>query len=254
MQISDTTNRTGVVQLIEDLTGTQSSTTSSYTLETKIRDINNTFANYNMIAQRSAGSWESDDTNQTDYPIITTDLEANRQDYSFTVDQQGNQILDIYRVEMADPSGIFFQLMPLDEVNMNGVSLTEFMKTPGTSMFYRKTANGIFLYAPTNYNYTNGLKIYYARTPKYFTVTGGVVDNPTVKPGIPDMFHEYLALRPAYFYALAKGLPQATALGNQVLEFEGSERLGITGKIGDYYANRSRDVKTAIKTVYRSSR
>lgn len=249
MVFSNTTDRTGLVELLEDLTTTQSSTTSSYPLKTKTRDINNAFANYNMIAQRSAGSWESDDTNQTDYPIITTNLVSGQQDYSFTIDQQGNQILDIYRVEVANNSGIFSQVMPLDEVNMNGISLTEFMKTAGQVTFYRKTANGIFLYAPTNYNYANGLKIYYARTPTYFLST-----DTTKKPGIPDMFHEYLALRPAYFYALQKGLPQAAALGNQVLEYEGSERLGITGKIGDYYANRSKDVKTAIRTVYRSSR
>lgn len=249
MPFSNTADRTGIVELVEDLTGTRSSTTSSYPLKTKTRDINNTFANFNMIAQRSAGSWESDDTNQTDYPIITTNLVSGQQDYSFILDQQGNQILDIYRVEIANASGIFSQVIPLDEVDMNGVSLTEFMKTSGTTIFYRKTANGIFLYAPTSYNYTNGLKIYYARTPTYFLST-----DTTKKPGIPDMFHEYLALRPAYFYALAKGLPQATALGNQVLEFEGSDRLGIVGKIGDYYANRSRDLKTRIRTIYRSSR
>ena len=249
MVFSNTTDRTGLVELLEDLTTTQSSTTSSYPLKTKTRDINNAFANYNMIAQRSAGSWESDDTNQTDYPIITTNLVSGQQDYSFTIDQQGNQILDIYRVEVANNSGIFSQVMPLDEVNMNGISLTEFMKTAGQVTFYRKTANGIFLYAPTNYNYANGLKIYYARTPTYFLST-----DTTKKPGIPDMFHEYLALRPAYFYALQKGLSQATALGNQLIEYEGSDRLGITGKIGDYYANRSKDIKTAIRTVYRSSR
>lgn len=249
MQFSDTVNRTGIIELIEDLTGTQSATTSSYTLATKTRDVNNAFSNYNMVAQRSAGSWESDDTNQTDYPIITTNLVSGQQDYSFTVDQQGNQILDIYRVEIAGPSGIFSQVIPLDELDMNGTSLTEFMKTSGTVMFYKKTANGIFLYAPTSYNYTNGLKIYYARTPTYF-----LTSDTTKKPGIPDMFHEYLALRPAYFYALAKGLPQAQALGNQVIELEGSDRLGITGKIGDYYANRSRDMKTAIRTIYRRPR
>jgi hypothetical protein len=249
MQFSDTTNRTGIIELIEDLTTTKSATTSSYPLATKTRDVNNAFANFNMLAQRSAGSWESDDTNQTDYPIITTNLVSGQQDYSFVLDQQGNQILDIYRVEIANASGIFSQVVPLDEVDMNGVSLTEFMKTSGTTIFYRKTANGIFLYAPTSYNYTNGLKIYYARTPTYFLST-----DTTKKPGIPDMFHEYLALRPAYFYALSKGLPQAAALGNQVIEYEGNDRLGVTGKIGDYYANRSRDLKTAIRTIYRPSR
>lgn len=249
MPFSNSTDRTGIIELIEDLTNTQSSTTSSYPLKSKTRDVNNSFSNFNMIAQRSSGSWESDDTNQTDYPIITTNLVSGQQDYSFTVDQQGNQILDIYRVELANAAGIFSQLVPLDEVDMSGVSLTEFMKTAGTSIFYRKTANGIFLYAPTSYSLANGLKIYYARTPTYFLST-----DTTKKPGIPDMFHEYLALRPAYFYAMAKGLPQVAVLGNQVLEYEGSDRLGITGKIGDYYANRSRDLKTAIGLIRRSSR
>lgn len=241
MVFSNTTDRTGIVELLEDLTNTQSSSTSSYPLKTKTRDINNAFANYNMIAQKSSGAWEADDTNQVDYPIITTNLVAGQQDYSFTVDEQGNQILDIYRVELANQDGIFSQLIPLDEVDMKGVSLTEFMKTQGTAIFYRKTANGIFLYAPTSYNYTNGLKIYYARTPTYFLST-----DTTKKPGIPDMFHEYLAMRPAYFYALKTGQPTAQAYGNEMLALE--------DRIGDYYANRSRDTKTQVRTVYRSSR
>lgn len=241
MQFSDTTNRTGIVELLEDLTNTQSATDSSYPLATKTRDINNAFANYNMIAQKSSGGWESDDTNQVDYPVITTNLVSGQQDYSFTTDEQGNQILDIYRVEIADATGIFTHVLPLDENELRGTSLTEFMKTSGTTIFYRKTANGIFLYAPTSYNYSNGLKIYYARTPTYFTSS-----DTTKKPGIPDMFHEYLAMRPAYFYALKTGQATAQAYGN--------EMLAIEDRIGDYYSNRSRDVKTAIKTISRSSR
>ena len=249
MQFSDPTNRTGIVELLEDLTDTQSSTTASYPIAVKTRDINNALANYSMIAQRSSGSWESDDTNQVDYPIATLNVTSGTQNYSFTIDEQGNQILDIYRVELADANGIFRQLIPLEELNMNGVSLTEFMKTSGTAIYYKKTANGIFLYAPTNYNYTAGLKIYYSRTPTYFLST-----DTTKRAGIPDMFHEYLALRPAYFYWLPKDSQRASLYANEITKFEGNERLGISGLIGEYFANRSRDTKTALKTIHRTSR
>jgi len=168
MQFSKPSDRTGLIELLEDYTNTQSSTSSSYPIATKTRDINNAFANYNMFAERSSGGWGSDDTNQTDFPIITTNLVSGQQTYTFVLDEQGNQILDIYRIEIADANGIFRELTPLDEINTKGLSLTEFMKTPGASVYYKKLANGIFLYAPTNYNYTNGLKIYYSRTPTYF--------------------------------------------------------------------------------------
>lgn len=240
MQFSDTTNRTGIIELIEDNTGTQSSTTSSYTLKTKTRDVNNAYANYFLIGGQTDGRWQLDDTNHTKYPIITTALTANQQDYTFTVDEQSNQILDIYRVEILDPTGHGVELTPIDQFDIQGQALTEFMRDAATPLFYDKTANGIILYPKPNYTNSTGLKIYYNRTPDYFVST-----DTTKKPGIPDMFHEYLALRPSYQYCLRKGLPQTASLRNDMLAVEEAIKL--------YYSNRSKDEVKEMSAAPRNS-
>jgi len=244
MQLSDITNRTGILELIEDLTGTQSATTSSYTRTTKIRDVNNAYANYFLIGAMTEGRWQLDDTNHTKYPIITTALTANQQDYSFTVDEQNNQILDIYRVEIVDPNGLAIELSPIDQFDIKGQALTEFMKDEATPIYYDKTANGIILYPAPNYTNSAGLKIYYNRTPSYFTVSSTVASD-TTKPGIPDVFHEYLALRPSYQYCLRKGLPQTANLKQDMLLMEES--------IKSYYMSRSKDEVKRMSPLRRSS-
>ena len=240
MQFSDTTNRTGIIELIEDNTGTQSSTTSSYTLKTKTRDVNNAYANYFLIGGQTDGRWQLDDTNHTKYPIITTALTANQQDYTFTVDEQSNQILDIYRVEILDSTGHGVELTPIDQFDIQGQALTEFMRDAATPLFYDKTANGIILYPKPNYTNSAGLKIYYNRTPDYFVST-----DTTKKPGIPDMFHEYLALRPSYQYCLRKGLPQTDSLRNDMVAMEDAIKL--------YYSNRSKDEVKEMSAAPRNS-
>jgi len=241
MVFSNTTDRTGIIELIEDLTGTQSSTSSSYPLKSKTRDINNAFANFMMIARKSSGTWIADDTNQTDYPIASTDLVSGQQDYSFNTDTNGNQIQDIYRVEALDSSGNAYELKPIDMSDVKNQAMTEFMDTPGIPVYYDKTANGVFLYPAPSYNSTSGLTIYFDRTPSYFVST-----DTTKKPGIPDQFHEYLALRPSYLYCLQKSLSMARDYGNQMLSME--------NLIGDYYANRMKDEPPRISMVYRNSR
>ncbi len=236
IQLSDTTYRNGLIQMIEDRTGALSSTTSSYPTGAKIRDINSAFAKFMAMAVRYSGRWQVDDTNQTDYPITMVNLLSGQQDYAFTTDGStpANQILDIHRIECKDASGNWRLLTPIDEADVD-IAMTVFESTAGTPEYYDKTSNAVFLYPEPNYNSTNGLKFYYSRTPVYFTVTD-VTDTPTKKAGIPDMFHEYLVLRPSYLYCLSKGLPQATALGEQVKEMEMD--------IKEYFSTRQRDERS----------
>jgi hypothetical protein len=236
---------TEILAQIQELTNTQNTTTSSYTTVSKTRDINSALNKVQLIRIQNEGKWQVDDTNQTDYPIITGSMVANQQDYSFTTDADGNQILDIYRVEIKDSTGtVNLQLQPIDQSELTGVALTEFMKTSGTPQYYDKTSNGVFLYPAPSYNSTNGIKFYVNRSPYYFTA--GDVATGTKKAGIPWSYHEYLAIRPSYFYCLQKGLPQTTALGNEMLRFE--------EMIAEDTAKRAKDEPQRIKTVYRSSR
>lgn len=241
MPFSDTTNRYGIVELLSDITDTGSASATSYPLKTKTRDINLAYARYFMIAIAAEGRWQVDDTNQTDYPIITTNLVSNQQDYTFTVDGSStpNQILDIYRVENTDPNGLMYLLKPIDMYDIAGIALSEFQKTAGIPQYYDKTANGLVLYPKSNYSATNGLKIYFNRTPSYFVST-----DTTKKPGIPDIFHEYLAISPGYQYALRKSLANKNDLKDDMLRLEEDIRA--------YYSRRSQDEEPQMIAMRRS--
>lgn len=235
LYFSDVTNRTGIIQLIEDRTNTVTTTTSSYSLTMKTRDVNLAFAKFMSIAVDSAGRWQVDDTNQEDFPEIYTDLISGQEYYSFTQDGSTptNQILDIHRVELRLADGTWKLLRPID---MKDVDVAiEALASSGVPEFYDKTSNALFLYPTPNYNMRlveegyRGLKFYYSRTPHYFEST-----DTNNQAGIPDMFHEYLVLRPSYLYCLSKGL---TEKANHYK----AEMLEMEEMIKRYYGSRQRD-------------
>lgn len=226
---SNSADRTGLVELLEDMTNTQSASSSSYPLKTKTRDINNAYAKFMLLAIQAEGRWQVDDTNQTDYPMITFDIISGQQDYTFTVDGSStpNQIWHIQRIEIKDSNGVWITLDTYDQTDETS-SMTQRAILSGTPQRYDKLANGIWLDLKPNYNSTGGIKIWFARSPVYFVSTD------TIKqPGVPDMFHEYFAIRPAYFYSLAKGLSRAKEYKLEMLEFE--------QMIEQYYGQREKD-------------
>lgn len=239
---------TEILDLIQRNTNTQNSTTSSYPIAAKTVDVNNTLNYYMMLANQYAGNWRPvDDTNQVDYPVVFADLVSGQQDYVFTVDEQGNQILDVYKVRLLQPDGVTWKtLTPVDMSDTLTDSTTLNLTSSGTPDKFYITANGIFLVVPPNYSWRigtegkSGLEIYTNRTPTYFT-TGDT----TKKAGIPWVHHEYLALRPSYLYCLQKGLPQASDYRVQLYGQDGQG--GMEGMIKKYYANRNRYEKREMK-------
>jgi hypothetical protein len=240
MVYSDTTNRTGIVQLLEDLTSTQSATGSSYPLATKTRDINLAFAEYMMMVVQASGTWQMDDSNHTKYPNAKFNLVSGQQDYSFTEDEQGNKIQDIYRVECKDPNGIWQLLTPYNEMDEE-TSLSQQETESGTPTRYYKTANGIFLDRTPNYNSTLGIRMYFTRTPDYF-----LSSDTTKEAGIPDSHHRYLALKPAYWYWLPKDSQRASLY---LAELNKLETL-----MKDYVAQRNKDERNVLKPKYESNK
>lgn len=232
---------TEILGLIQRNTNTQNTTTSSYPIADKTTDVNNALNKFMLLSIGASGKWQVDDSNQTDYPIVIGNLVSGQQDYTFDVDYAGNQIMDIYRIEILDNTGTARLLTPVDQSEIKNTALTEFMNGGGIPQYYDKTANGIFLYPAPNYNSTGGLKIYTSRTSTYFTVS-----DTTKKAGIPWAFHEYLAVRPSYYYCLQKGLPQTANLYKEMIDFE--------DKIENFYSLRSRDEKQQVRTIYRSPR
>lgn len=239
LQFSDTTNKAGIVQLIDDLA---QSDTNTYPLAEKTRDINLALDRVFALIFQSGGTWQFDDSNHTDYPIITTDLVSGQRDYSFTSDETGNLILDVQRVLIKDSNGIFAQIYPVDvSSNQAPISFVDGLNQVGTPSTYDKNANGIFLDPIPDYNSTNGLKIYISREGSYFATT-----DTTKKAGFAGLFHEYLALRPAYYYALRKGKNNADVLKRDMLEMENA--------IQQYYKVREKDVQKIIRPIRHNSR
>ena len=232
LQFSDTNNNAGIVQLIDSNIKTNR---VSYSLKDITRDVNLALDYIYATIFDCGGTWQFDDSNHTDYPIITTSLASGTRDYPFVLDEQGNFILDIYRVMVKDQAGIYHEIYPVDmqsETDMQ--SFYNGINTTGVPTRYDKTANGILLDVIPSYNSSEGLKVFINRSGSYFSST-----DTTKKPGFSALFHEYLALRPSYQYAFRNSLKNAGAIQNEMLLME--------EKIKKHYGKRERDIKRQLK-------
>lgn len=229
---SDTTTKAGIVQLID---ANCKSNNVSYPIAEKTRDVNIAVDEVFGMIFRVGGTWQFDDANHTDYPTITTNIASGVRDYPFTSDENGNLILDIYRVQVADSTGLFYDLEPQDVSGGNASSnYTDGSNTTGLPNSYDKLANAIFLDPIPNYNRSNGLKVYINREGSYFTSS-----DTTKKAGFAGLFHEYLALRPSYYFAVRNSLPNVNKLK------EAMEEMKVS--IMDYYKAREKDVQKVLQ-------
>lgn len=237
LNFSDTSAYRGIVQIYEKEISKDVGFISNNIdrLKALTADVNLAFDDLVAIAIQANGTWQLDDSNQTDYPIITTNIVSGQRDYSFVLDGTSNLILDIYKVyAKVSSSGEFKELTPVDvqsDDNMKG--FYDGNNTAGTPSRYDKTANGIFLDSIPNYNSTGGLKLYINREPSYFVYT-----DTSKKAGIPGILHKYLALKPALDYARRNTLASLPRLEIEVAKFEGVN--GVGGLIREYFGRRTK--------------
>lgn len=181
-----------------------------------INEALNTVVNLIMTAD---GRWQFDDTNNTDFPIATTNLVttlgSEQQDYAFDI-----TMLRILRIEVLDNTGAWRKMSPLDQSDVYDTSLTDLLKTPGLPVYYDKQGNSIFLYPKplaTSVTSTAGLKVWFQRPPSYFTTA-----DTTKVPGFNSMYHRLVALIASRDYAMFKQLSVAPALSEKVAQDEDS--------------------------------
>ena len=222
-----------ILDLIDD---NCKSNSTSYPVADKTRDINLALDEVFSTIFEVGGTWQFDDSNHTDYAIITTNLVSGQRDYPFTTDEQGNLVLEVLKVFVADEQGNFREVTPVD-VPAGSAPSNHYdgLNTGGQPNTYDKLGNGILLDPIPNYNRTKGLKVYISREGSYFTTA-----DTTKKAGFAGIFHEYLALRPSYQYARTNRLDNKNDLKIDMMEMKNAIR--------EYYKAREKDVVKTLKT------
>jgi hypothetical protein len=255
---NDTENLTGLVQMYEEELGLDAGVVSGNTTKLKrfASNMRSAFDTYTSIAIRSAGNQQYDDTNHDDMPFIEADLVSGQRIYQFLQDETNNFILDIFKVMIKTPAGIYVQISPVDQ--QTDPATTNFWDESGptgTATKYDKTGNTISLDLIPNYSWRQanegerGLKLFINREASYLPYTAT-----TEKPGVPGIHHDYFYLKPAYNEARRKSLAALPRLEGEMLKWEGNEEQGIRGKIATYFSERPRDEKRRLSVAQQNNR
>lgn len=236
---SDTSGNTGILQRARKLARVDSTQWETFNVVNSCNDWLNHIFTY---GKKEDKRFQLDDTNHTKLPIGTTNLVAGQSDYSFLTDEQGNRITNLTRIDILDASGLYRQLQPIDQGQLNGVALDEWNKTDDLPLYYDKIADNIIrLYPTPATSVTSGLKFYFQRAPSYFTAS-----DTTKQPGVSDDLHRGFVVASAYDCALTLGLDNLQALS---VELQKEEQ-----KLEDYFASRETDEVQQITIKHRNPR
>lgn len=246
IQFNDTDTGRGLVQQYEQRVGHPAGFVSSNTAELKkfTARANNALDRYFALAIQASGTWQLDDSNHDDYQAIYATLTSGRKDYKFLTDEDGNAILDIYKVLILPSSTAteYIELEPVDETLSENVDFLNENSTTGTPTRYSKRSNAIFFDVSPNYTVARGIKVLVNRESDYFTYT-----DTTKKAGYP--YHqEYFFLKPAYDEISINGSPeQYDRISKDILDLQGDVLSGRAGLIQKAYGSRSKDESLIIK-------
>lgn len=206
--------------------------TTQYSNANRLIDINIWYRNLETEILKSQDSWDFDDTNNTDFPIITTNLIANQQDYSLPV-----STLEIKRAEITFDGVNWYPLNAFDNgsrlKSLATNSLSDFVTT---NPYYDVQYGSVFLYPIPTSNVTAGLKLWVTRTVTDFTLSD--LTTGTKLPGIDPLFQDIIAYGTAFDFCMSKGLPQTNNL-KVVLD----EKLT---NLRNHYSRRAKDEKMSM--------
>lgn len=231
MVYSDTTDNQGLYQLAQNLSDTDSNFFGEKTFRAYA---NVALDDYVTLAIYSAGIWQFDDTEKTDFPIATTSIVSGQYDYE--LGDSNTEMLTIRRVEMDDGNDNWTVLTQVDEQDFKRRSLTEEHQVNALPNEYYLKGSSIFLIPTPNANVTNGLKVYYERN---LTKFDGTV---TQEAGIPSIHHPYIAIKASHLFAIQKDLKNETKLRDMVAMYE--------NKIPKHYVRRNKARNPRMDTTF----
>lgn len=237
MNFNDTgASKNGLIQHCESLLDLPDATISgdATLLATITRYINVWYHRFAMRLWKTSGTWEFDDTTNTDYPIATTTIVNNQRDYPMPTNA-----VKVYRVRVKDTNGYWRDLEYTDENRISDID----NETAGFPTMYYIVDDALFLYPKPNtavLTAAKGLQLWLAREVTEFTTA-----DTTKEPGFPKMYHSVPALGAAYTHASIKGMSMKGFLHDELREFipeidefeeekNRDERVIIQARVSDY--------------------
>lgn len=197
MQFSVSSGTYGVIQRATFLAfGDSNDHSSDYTLADMTSSANVWVQRVSTWIWQASSVWELDDMNQTDLPGATTTLVEGQKDYTLP-----DTTFKIKGVQVMDTNGNWHELIELDERELNGIALQEFMSTDGLPIYFRVEGSSLFLYpgpTATQVTLTSGLHIDRSREFLTFSVPASYTTADATQPGFDEQFHEIICRGIAY--------------------------------------------------------
>jgi hypothetical protein len=190
IQFSDTTNKSGIIQLVELNCGlADGGISGDSTLLKQTTALANMASSevWHLIFKNNTG-WIYDDSNNSDLPQATQNLVAGTSKYAIP-----SSALSAIRWEVMDSAGNFRQIYPITLAEMKGMAVDEFLDTDGMPLYYRMLGTTIELFpapAASQVTTTGGLKAYFDRGVSTFAST-----DTTKTPGFASEYHDLISLK-----------------------------------------------------------
>lgn len=217
-QFSDTSNLLGIIQQIEKLTGLGDGVISGNATYLKqfTGDVNNAYSRVANIILRADGRMQWDDPNHTNAPVSQADLVNTQKKYEVfeALPTALQDWLQVEAVEILDNSDNGVKLKPMDLQDIEGAE-SEFRDNNGTPEFFDFDGAEVKLYPAPDYAKTDGLTIFFKRSPSYFAST-----DTTKVPGFATLYHELLPLWASYWWGVSKGLGNINNIRGEITVLE----------------------------------
>jgi hypothetical protein len=195
MQLSDSTNKNGLIQECEFWTklGDGAISGNALLLKQFVNRLNRSYDRLMPLLLSRGDTMRWDDTvNHTKHPVATFNITSGTGDYQFLSDEQGNSILNIVALHIL-PSSSSTEYQELRTLTLDDPRANRAMypnpSAVGVPSAYVERNSTIFFDVVPNYSATAGGKLFFERSPSYFSAS-----TLTQTPGIPEAFHPLLAL------------------------------------------------------------
>jgi len=175
--------------------------TTEYPAADRLININKWYNQVHAWILQAGDEWDYDDSNQTDFPTITTDLVANQQDYGGLGKEY---VIKVKRAEITYDGSYWVKALPFDLNEDENALDTTSVSSDFSQEYprYRLLNNSVLVYPIPTANVTGGLKLYIDRSVVEFT--SGEVTTGTKVPGFDVNFHDILPLGASYDYLYAR--------------------------------------------------